>query len=74
MGAQEKTYSKLQEEAKSPVEDSSKSKTGVLNDINFEVNRGELCCIVGSVGSGKSRFFFVLFIYFFIHFTKNFFF
>ena len=29
-------------------------KHKVLKDINFEVNRGDVTCIIGSSGSGKS--------------------
>ncbi|KAK4204424.1 P-loop containing nucleoside triphosphate hydrolase protein [Triangularia verruculosa] len=31
-------------------------KKNVLHDINFSVNKGELSCIVGRVGAGKSSF------------------
>ncbi|BGP17639.1 hypothetical protein JCM10213_001291 [Rhodosporidiobolus nylandii] len=31
-----------------------KERPSELLDIDFEVKRGELCCVVGSVGSGKS--------------------
>ncbi|XP_010259593.1 PREDICTED: ABC transporter C family member 4-like isoform X2 [Nelumbo nucifera] len=30
------------------------SKVAVLKDLNFEIKKGELCAIVGTVGSGKS--------------------
>jgi len=34
--------------------DTKKQKVGRLHDINFTLKKGELCCVVGSVGSGKS--------------------
>ncbi|MEG2770337.1 MAG: ABC transporter ATP-binding protein, partial [Oscillospiraceae bacterium] len=29
-------------------------KVVALNDINLNIERGEICCIVGASGSGKS--------------------
>lgn len=31
-----------------------KEKVAALNDINIEIEQGEICCIVGASGSGKS--------------------
>lgn len=31
-----------------------KSRVGCITDINLQIKRGELVCVVGSVGSGKS--------------------
>ena len=36
--------------------DINQQELGILNDVNFELRRGEFVYIIGKVGSGKSTF------------------